>query len=82
VARGRRACPTGGDVNGFVSYASRWVQVPDDAVLLATQTYNPSGLRDPVVVAKAEAWVAEGRQPPNTDPTRPPKIGAYSIPLD
>jgi 2-polyprenyl-6-methoxyphenol hydroxylase-like FAD-dependent oxidoreductase len=45
-----------------------------ETMLLATQTYDPSGLRDPVVVAKADAWVAEGRKPANIDPTRPPLL--------
>ncbi len=47
-----------------------------EAILVANQTFDPSGLRAPALVAKAKAWVAEGRRPVNIDPTRPPRLAA------
>jgi 2-polyprenyl-6-methoxyphenol hydroxylase-like FAD-dependent oxidoreductase len=46
-----------------------------EAIGLASQLFDGSYLRTPELVAKVEAWVAEGRTPPNTDPTRPPQAG-------
>ena len=42
-----------------------------EALLIDNQTYKSGPLRDPKLAAKAEAWVAEGCKPANTDPSRP-----------
>jgi hypothetical protein len=47
-----------------------------EAVLVANQTFEPSLLQDPELVAKAKAWVDEGRTPPTPDPSRPPSLSA------
>ena len=47
-----------------------------EALLTANQTFDPSGLRSPALAAKVEAWVAEGRRPVHTDPSRPPSLAA------
>jgi 2-polyprenyl-6-methoxyphenol hydroxylase-like FAD-dependent oxidoreductase len=47
-----------------------------ETMLLANQTFDPSVLRAPSLVAKAEAWVAEGRTPANLDPARVPALVA------
>jgi hypothetical protein len=45
-------------------------------MLLANQTFDPGLLRVPSLMAKAEAWVAEGRTPTNLDPARVPALAA------
>jgi hypothetical protein len=45
-----------------------------ETVLLANQTFDPSVLHDPALVAKAKAWVDDGREPANLDPTRVPPL--------
>jgi 2-polyprenyl-6-methoxyphenol hydroxylase-like FAD-dependent oxidoreductase len=45
-----------------------------ESMLLANQTFDPDALRDPALVAKAKAWVDEGRSPANLDPTRVPSL--------
>jgi len=45
-----------------------------EAILLSTQTFDRSPLREPGLVARVEAWVASGRRPPHADPTRPPAL--------
>lgn len=45
-----------------------------EAILNATQTYNPGLVRAPELVAKVRQWVAEGRHATNTDPTSPPPV--------
>jgi 2-polyprenyl-6-methoxyphenol hydroxylase-like FAD-dependent oxidoreductase len=45
-----------------------------ETMLLANQTFDPSVLRDPWLVAKAKAWVDDGRTPANLDPTRVPAL--------
>jgi hypothetical protein len=45
-----------------------------ETMLLANQTFDPAILRDPTLVAKAKAWVDEGRTPVNPDPTRVPPL--------
>lgn len=43
-----------------------------EAMALANQTFDRSALTEPEMIAKAEAWVAEKRVPPNLDPTQLP----------
>jgi len=43
-----------------------------EALFLWTQTFDPEQIRRPEIVAKVEAWVAEGRRPEYTDPASPP----------
>ena len=43
-----------------------------EALFLSTQTFDPSQLRQPAIVAKVEAWGAGGHRPPYTDPAQPP----------
>jgi flavin-dependent dehydrogenase len=45
-----------------------------EAILVATQSFNPLSLRAPGLVKKAKAWAAEGRTPPRADPSRPPVL--------
>jgi 2-polyprenyl-6-methoxyphenol hydroxylase-like FAD-dependent oxidoreductase len=45
-----------------------------ETMLLANQTFDPGVLRDPALVAKAKAWVDDGRTPANLDPTRVPLL--------
>jgi hypothetical protein len=47
-----------------------------ETMLLANQTFDPGVLHDPSVMAKAKAWVDEGRQPANLDPTQVPPLAA------
>jgi hypothetical protein len=47
-----------------------------EALLLSTQLFEPERLRHPDLVAKARAWIAEGRTPPPCDPSRPPRLAA------
>ncbi len=43
-----------------------------EALFLWTHTFDPGQVRRPEIVAKVEAWIAEGRRPPYADPTQPP----------
>jgi 2-polyprenyl-6-methoxyphenol hydroxylase-like FAD-dependent oxidoreductase len=43
-----------------------------EALFLWTQTFDPGQIRRPEIVAKVEAWVADGRRPEYTDPAIPP----------
>jgi 2-polyprenyl-6-methoxyphenol hydroxylase-like FAD-dependent oxidoreductase len=45
-----------------------------ETMLLANQTFDPGLLRDPSLVAKAKAWVDDGRTPANLDPTHVPPL--------
>lgn len=45
-----------------------------EAILLANQTFDRSGLYDARLVEKAKAWVHDGRTPSTTDPLRPPAL--------
>jgi 2-polyprenyl-6-methoxyphenol hydroxylase-like FAD-dependent oxidoreductase len=45
-----------------------------EAVLVANQSFDPGLLRKDELRAKADQWVAEGRTPPPSDPTRPPEV--------
>jgi hypothetical protein len=47
-----------------------------ETVLLANQTFDPGVLHDPSLVAKAKAWVDDGRTPAHLDPTRVPPLAA------
>jgi hypothetical protein len=47
-----------------------------ETILLASQTFNPGLVRNARNRGKVDAWVAEGRKPGNTDPTRVPSLTA------
>ena len=47
-----------------------------ETMLLANQTFDPGVLRDPALVAKAKAWVDDGRTPANLDPARVPSLAS------
>ena len=42
------------------------------AVLFANQSFDPSLVRTPELLAAAESWVRDGRSPAASDPARPP----------
>ena len=47
-----------------------------EAVLIATQSFDPTMLWAPELQAKAERWVQDGRTPAPADPSRPPEPSA------
>jgi len=49
-----------------------------EALMLANQTFDRSGLRRPDVVSRVAAWSDEGSPLPNTDPTRIPVLALES----
>jgi 2-polyprenyl-6-methoxyphenol hydroxylase-like FAD-dependent oxidoreductase len=63
----------GGYVDVIAQLATADVQVLE-TMLLANQTFDPGLLRDPSLVAKAKAWVDDGRTPGNLDPTHVPPL--------